>query len=226
MSGQIKLVLIDLDGTLLDTAGEIAASANQMLAQLGRAPLPLAQVVSFVGKGAGVLVQKTLAASDAVEKNLAPLAQDQSKGASELFMKAYAKLNGTMAVPYQGVMQGLEQLRALDLKMACVTNKPSKLAVQLLQQTGMAAFFQYTLGGDQMLRKKPDAWPLVHTCEHFGLRVDQAMMVGDSQNDALSARAAGMKVLLVPYGYTEGENIDAFDCDGIVQTLAQVSAHL
>ncbi len=226
MSGPIKLVLIDLDGTLLDTAGEIAASANQMLAQLGRSPLPLAQVVSFVGKGAGVLVQKTLAASDASDNKRAPLTPDKILAANELFMQAYAKLNGTMARPYAGVMQGLAQLRALDLKLACVTNKPSALAVQVLQQKGMASFFQFTLGGDQMLRKKPDPWPLLHTCEHFGLSVDQAIMVGDSQNDALSARAAGMKVLLVPYGYTEGANVDEFDCDGIVQTLAQVSAHL
>ena len=217
-AGLIKAVLFDLDGTLLDTIADLAAAANLMRNELGLADLPLARISSFVGKGADVLVHRTM--TDDADGRLEAAA---FKTARASFDRHYTEQNGLTAQPYPGVLEGLEKLRAAGVPMACVTNKPQAFTDPLLGRQGLSRYFEHVLGGDALARKKPDPMPLLHLAGLFGLAPAHCLMVGDSVNDAQAARAAGMPVLLVPYGYNEGLDVAGIDSDGIVSSLEQAA---
>ena len=214
----IKAVFIDLDGTLLDTIADLAAAANGVRADFGLAPLPQDQLASFVGKGADVLVHRSMTGSIDGQ-----LDTERFRLARASFDKHYISENGRSAKPYPGVLAGLEKLKAAGLCLACLTNKPQAFTDPLLSAQGLADFFALTLGGDALPRKKPDPLPLTHAAAYFGLAPAQCVMVGDSVNDAQAARAAEMPVLLVPYGYNEGRDVATIDSDGIVGSLDQAA---
>ncbi|MEY4253825.1 MAG: hypothetical protein RLZZ566_1295, partial [Pseudomonadota bacterium] len=135
----------------------------------------------------------------------------------------YEKVNGKFADVYPGVLAGLQQLQARGLKMACLTNKPTAFAKALLADKGLAGFFSHVYGGDAFPRKKPDPMPLLETCKALGTLPAHTLMLGDSQNDALAARAAACPVVLVTYGYNHGEPIQGVDCDGFVDSIADLA---
>ncbi|MCM5571896.1 phosphoglycolate phosphatase [Burkholderiaceae bacterium FT117] len=209
--------IIDLDGTLLDTAADLAAGTNAMLAELGREPLPVDEVARYVGKGGEVLVHRALTRSLDGRVDAALAAR-----AMEAFLRHYARENGIHSRVYPGVVEGLEAMRARGLKLACVTNKPQGFSEVLLAEKGLAPYFDLVVGGDLLPRRKPDPLPMLHVCERFGLAPDRIIAIGDSDNDAAAARAAGMPVLVVPYGYNEGRPAESIDADGVVSTLADV----
>lgn len=214
-------VVIDLDGTLLDTVADLTAAVNAMLADLGRAPLAEPDVRRYVGKGARVLVHRALAGSldGRVDEALA----DRAMAA---FERHYARENGVSATPYPQASEGLEAMRAKGLRLACVTNKPQSFADALLARTGLARHFELTLGGDALPRRKPDPMPLHHVARHFGLDPSCMVAIGDSLNDAQAARAAGMPVMVVPYGYNEGRPADSIDADAVVATLLEAAQRI
>lgn len=219
--GAVRAVLLDLDGTLLDTAPEIAAAAADMLSELGLDPVDPLRVREFIGKGIPHLVRRTLEAS------LGRAPDERRVGsAMEGFFFHYAKRNGCMAKPYPGVLEGITELRAKGFALACVTNKTAQFTIPLLEATGLAGFFPVVVSGDTMPKKKPAPDPLLEACRRLGIPALEALMIGDSRNDALAARAAGCPVLLVPYGYTEGEDVQGIDCDGIVPSLLHVAGLL
>jgi phosphoglycolate phosphatase len=213
----IGAVAFDLDGTLLDTAEDLASAANAMLAELGLASLPTATIRDFVGKGLVNLVRRSLAAATGAEPD--PQSLDR---ATELCRARYREHLCVATRPFPGVREGLEALRAAGFPMAVVTNKPDEFTVPLISRSGLAGYFGLVIGGDTLPRKKPDPLPLTHTASHFGVRPEQLLMVGDSANDALAARAAGAPVFCVPYGYSEGADVRALDCDAIVMSLRDV----
>jgi len=210
----IRAVIIDLDGTLLDTATDLANAVNLMLGELGRPALPEATVATYVGKGAEVLVHRSLGGHvDArVDEAL------HARGMAE-FSRHYAVQNGLTAKPYAGVVEGLELMRAHGLRLACVTNKPQRYALPLLERCGLAGHFEFVVGGDTLPRKKPDPLPMLHAAERLGTAPRHTVAIGDSINDALAARAAGMTVFVVPYGYNEGHDVQTLDADAIVSSL-------
>ena len=214
-------MLLDLDGTLLDTAPEIAAAAAEMLAELGLEPVPAPKVRDFIGKGIPSLVRRTLAASLGREAD-----ERRIGSAIESFFFNYEKQIGRAANPYPGVVEGLDSMRAAGLGLACVTNKTAQFTLPLLEATGLAAYFGTVISGDSVARKKPAADPVLAACNLLGVAPNEAVMVGDSANDALAARAAGCPVLLVPYGYSEGVDVQSIDCDGIVASLLHVAGLL
>ena len=217
----IRAVLLDLDGTLLDTAPELTASASDMLAELGLAPVPATKIREFIGKGIPHLVRKTL------DYSLGRAADERRIGSGlESFFFHYEKRNGQTAKPYPGVIEGLTTLHSLGYSLACVTNKTARFTDPLLESTGLASFFGAVISGDSVPRKKPAPDPVLAACERLGVAPAQAVMVGDSMNDALAARAAGCGILLVPYGYSEGLDVQTIDCDGIVPTLLHVAGFL
>lgn len=219
--GAVRAVLLDLDGTLLDTAPEIAAAAADMLSELGLDPVDPLRVREFIGKGIPHLVRRTLEAS------LGRAPDERRVGsAMEGFFFHYAKRNGCMSKPYPGVLEGITELRAKGFALACVTNKTAQFTIPLLEATGLAGFFPVVVSGDTMPKKKPAPDPLLEACRRLGIPALEALMIGDSRNDALAARAAGCPVLLVPYGYTEGEDVQGIDCDGIVPSLLHVAGLL
>ena len=219
--GAVRAVLLDLDGTLLDTAPEIAAAAADMLSELGLDPVDPLRVREFIGKGIPHQVRRTLEAS------LGRAPDERRVGsAMEGFFFHYAKRNGRMSKPYPGVLEGITELRAKGFALACVTNKTAQFTIPLLEATGLAGFFPVVVSGDTMPKKKPAPDPLLEACRRLGIPALEALMIGDSRNDALAARAAGCPVLLVPYGYTEGEDVQGIDCDGIVRSLLHVAGLL
>ncbi len=214
-----RAVLIDLDGTLLDTIDDLAAAANAMLVELGFSERPVAQMRRFVGKGAESLVQRALTGSlDA------PIDPHDLAEALPVFRRHYARENGLSARCYPGVVEGLAALRSNGLGLACVTNKPMAFTLPLLERSGLSPWFDIVVGGDSLPRKKPDPAQLLHTCEGFGIAPAEAVMIGDSVNDALAARAAGMPVFVLPYGYNEGNSVADLDADAVVESLEQAAA--
>ena len=134
----------------------------------------------------------------------------------------YLAINGQFASVYPGVVTGLQQMRDAGWRLACLTNKPLSFAQPLLQAKGLDGLFTHVFGGDSFARKKPDPLPLLKTCEALGVQPFEALMVGDSSNDAQAARAAGCPVVLVRYGYNHGEPVDSVDADGHVDSLTDI----
>lgn len=214
----IAAVMIDLDGTLLDTLPDIAAAAQRMLAQLGLPPRTPEEIRDFIGKGIPSLVQRCLPAG-AGEVRAAALQSE----ALALFQEFYFEESGRRATVYPGVREGLEQLRAMRLRLACITNKAARYTLPLLKHMGLSPYFDLVVSGDTLARKKPDPMQLAHICTAFALAPAAVLMIGDSANDALAARAAGCPVLCVSYGYTEGGDVHDLDCDAIVDSLSEAA---
>lgn len=218
--GPWRAVLLDLDGTLLDTIPDLSAAANGMLAALGAPPLPVGDIATFVGKGTEHLVRRCLEdARIGLPSDTAALA-----AALSVFNEHYHAVNGRESRVYPGVLEGLAAFREQGAALAVVTNKPTEFTLPLLERTGLSAWFDAVVCGDTCPRKKPDPMPLLHACAQLGCSPQDALAIGDSVNDALAARAAGIKVLGVPYGYNEGIDIQTLDLDGIVSGIEEAAA--
>jgi len=207
-----RAILIDLDGTLLDTIPDLAAAANGMLAELGVPQLPLEAITTFVGKGTAQLVRRCLQDT----RVGLPAGDADVERALAVFNRHYHRVNGREARLYPGVLEGLQGFRQQGAALAIVTNKPTEFTLPLLEKTGLAPWFDAVVCGDTCPRKKPDPLPLLHACGLLECPPAEALAIGDSLNDAQAARAAGITVLAVPYGYNEGHDIHTLDIDGIV----------
>lgn len=232
----VEAVIVDLDGTMVDTLDDFCVALNRMLGDL---PAPFrnhridrATVARLVGKGSEHLIKMVLAhvnrAQEAINSGASAAVSDalESTWLEHLYPQAwqsyqghYLAVNGQHAAVYPGVQAGLEQLQAAGLKMACLTNKPTAFAVALLKAKGLDGFFEVTFGGDAFERKKPDPLPLLKTCEALHCAPHRTLMIGDSSNDARAARAANCPVLLVTYGYNHGEPVRAVDADAFTDSL-------
>jgi phosphoglycolate phosphatase len=211
MPTPIRAVLIDLDGTLLDTAPDLARAANRMLAELGLPPRPTEVVATYIGKGVPVLVRRALGGEEALYEKALPL-----------FERYYAEESGRASVPFPGAREGMERMRALGLRLACVTNKPERFARDLL--AGFA--FDALVCGDHVERKKPDPEAVLLACERLGVAPGEAVFIGDSQNDVEAARGAGCAIWCVPYGYNEGRPAGSLACDRMVASLEEAAGLL
>ena len=212
-------ILFDLDGTLLDTAGDIALALSRAFADHGHQGPPPAAVRQMIGKGAPVLVERAVAAQGL---DLAPAGQ---AALLERFFHHYGRLqelDECAAQPYPGARETLVALHAAGLPLGVVTNKYHRFATGLLQRLDLAGYLRVVVGGDTCERRKPDPMPLLHACAQLGVAPSTALMVGDSSNDVDAARAAGMPVVLVPYGYTEGQDPRLWPCDHLVDGLADL----
>lgn len=215
---KIQAVLFDLDGTLLDTAPELAAAANAMLAELGRPAASLDEVTRCIGKGIPRLIERLITGSPDGRADAEELA-----AAKAIYERHYTLANGLTAQLYPGVLEGLAAFGAMGLPRACVTNKAGVFTQSLLARTALAGHFELVVGGDTLARKKPDPMQLLHACAHFGVAPAATLMIGDSANDAAAARAAGCQIWCVPYGYNEGNPPESLDCDRLVATLAEAA---
>jgi len=221
----LRAVLIDLDGTLMDTAPDLAAAANAMRADFGLDPLPVERIAAFVGKGADVLVHRALTddlAGRATEEDFA-----QGRRA---FYAHYHRVNGERTIVFDRVPQALKLLQDAGLVLACVTNKPREFTLPLLDRVKLAPWFGAVVAGDDVPEKKPHPALLLAACDRLGVSPSHALMIGDSVNDALAARAAGCPVVLVETGYNEGDSVHSLagqpGVDAIVAALFDAAAHI
>jgi phosphoglycolate phosphatase len=214
----VKAVMIDLDGTMLDTVADLAVAVNMMLEKIGRAPLAEERVRDFVGKGIPNLVARALAGALDAEPDAALFAR-----ALPLYLDCYESVNGRHTIVYPGVREGLDAFKAAGYPLACVTNKAERFTLPLLKQMKLADYFGIVVAGDTLPKKKPDPLPLTHACGRLGIAPSEMLMIGDSLNDTIAARAAGCPVFCVPYGYNEGHDVRELDVDAIVDTLFEAS---
>ena len=225
----LRGVIVDLDGTMVDTLGDFEAALNRMLAELDLPPVSRALVERTVGKGSEHLIRSVLKHQLAlpgvhVQGRLGTGCTDELIAqAWRIYQLHYLEINGAFSDVYPGVLAALQQWQESGLQLACLTNKPLDFARPLLKAKGLDGFFAQVFGGDSFERKKPDPLPLLKTCEALGTLAAQTLMVGDSENDGLAARAAGCPVVLVSYGYNHGRPIREVDADGYVDSLDQLA---
>ncbi|MFT4650866.1 MAG: phosphoglycolate phosphatase [Flavobacteriales bacterium] len=212
-----KAVLIDLDGTLVDSVPDLANAIDQMMLQLAMPARGIDAVTQWIGNGADRLVKRALVNSMEGEPSEALLQK-----ALPLFEVAYAANNGKHSYLYDGVEVGLNYLHQQGYRLGCVTNKPIAFTLPLLEAMGIADFFDVTIGGDQVERIKPDPQPLLMAAEELRVDPKQAVMLGDSVSDVMAARAAGMPIICVSYGYNHGQDIRSHDPDAVIDSLAQL----
>lgn len=202
----IRAVAFDLDGTLVDSIGDLAAAANAVRGSEGLPPLDGETLASFVGDGIGVLVRRTLSGSrDGV------VDEAQWQRGLAVFVDYYSRHLSVFSRPYAGAATALSLLKSLGLPLAVVTNKSELLAVALLRQLDLADDFSLIVGGDTLSERKPAALPLLHTAEVLGVAPEELAMVGDSANDMLAAKAAGCFSIGVRHGYADMGTLSAHE---------------
>lgn len=207
----VRAILIDLDGTLMDTVPDLAEAVNCMREELGLPRIAVDRIARYIGKGAGVLIHRAL--TDDLEGRCD--AEDHRQGMAS-FKRHYHRLNGTRTEVYEGIHEALAELDAGGLALACVTNKPREFTVPLLERLGMTKAFTVVVAGDDVAHPKPHPALLLEACGRLGVLPGEALMIGDSLNDTQAAQAAGMKAILVETGYNEGESLDSLRHDPAV----------
>lgn len=225
----IQAVLLDLDGTLIDTLDEFEHALGHMLAELGLPGTDRHTIAVTIGKGSEHLVRTVLARAlrAAARPHDEAAVQALFERAMQVYFAGYDDAASQhMAKVYPGVREGLQALAAKGLPMAIVTNKPGRLARPLLAATGLDGWVQFLYSGDSFEKRKPDPYPLLQACARLGVPPAQTLMIGDSRNDALAAQAAGCPVVLLRYGFNHGEPIETVAADGYADSIAEIAAAL
>ena len=212
-----RLIMLDLDGTLVDSVPDLAMAIDNMLNAIGKPPAGESKVRTWVGNGAHALVARAFVDSmtypDALNE------REDFQRAYRLFFDYYEKSNGEAAVVYPGVHEALKRWQSKGIKLAIVTNKPMQFTTSLIERVGIAHYFDWISGGDSLPKRKPEPDQLLHILQLSGEEALHALMVGDSSNDIKAARAANVCSLAVPYGYNHGQSIEDSHPDQIVNRL-------
>lgn len=220
----VRLITFDLDGTLVDTAREIAEAANRTLHHMGLPRRELPDVTRLIGHGTRELMRGLLA--QAVEAGDVR-AQDLDLDAiMRSFEGHYQDTTGTDSRLYPGCLEGLTRLRDAGIQMACVTNKEHRFAVKVLQASGLSTFFRLVIGGDSLAQKKPHAAVIEYCLHALSVPQSQTAHLGDSSIDVDTARRAGVAAWAVPYGYNGGQPIEASRPDILFPGIDAVADHV
>ncbi len=216
---RLAAVLFDLDGTLLDTAADIALALNRTMVEYGCQPLTLDEVRRMIGRGSPILIERAAASQGRI------IGASTRTEMVERFFHYYGRLeesNEDSAQPYAGAAESLRTLHEAGLGTAVVTNKQHRFAGALLERLGLAAWVDVVVGGDTCERRKPDPQPLFFACDSLQVPPSGSLMVGDSVNDVQAARAAGIPVVCVSYGYNEGRDPRTLECDLLLDSLTEL----
>jgi len=218
-----KVILFDLDGTLIDSAPDLAVAVNHMLEALNRDTFSPDTIRYWVGNGAQVLIKRALSGQGEIDENLDPIL---FKKALNIFLTFYAQNLAVNTVTYPNVTATLQSLKEMGYRLAIVTNKPFDFVAPILEGLELDGLFEFHLGGDSLPQKKPDPAPLLHACEKFNVKVEQCVMVGDSKNDILAANACSMQSIGVTYGYNYGEDIGVYEPSIIINDFSELLTSL
>lgn len=215
---QYRSWLLDLDGTLVDSAPDLHGALDATLRRHQHASVSEALVRQFVGAGARVLIERALA-----ELYPQPVEQEAALATIDLlheqFLDYYTSHIADRSEPYPGVRETLCALNERGIALAVVTNKYEGLSRQLLEALDLAHHFDAVVGGDTLPVRKPDPEPLFEACRQLGSHPEETLMIGDSITDIRAARNAKMPVICVSYGYNHGEDIYSAGADRIVDSL-------
>ena len=215
------MILIDLDGTLVDSVPDLAYCVDAMMARLGRPPHGEAKVRNWVGNGVERLVRRALLGQLEGEPDEADF-----QLAYPLFLELYRDNTSKRSQLFPGIREGLDWLKAAGYRLGCVTNKAAQFTEPLLRDLGVRDYFEIVISGDTLPRSKPDPLPLLHAAAHFGAESAQALMIGDSISDVKAARAAGFTIFCMSYGYNHGQDIRDYHPDAVLDSLTEVKGLL
>jgi phosphoglycolate phosphatase len=215
--GALKLALLDLDGTLVDSVPDIAYCVDAMMAELGLPHRGEAQVRHWVGNGIERLVKRALLGQLDGEPDPNLFARGYA-----LFQELYATHTSARSVLYPGAREGLDYLTARGARLGCITNKATRFTEPLLRDLAIIDDFALVICGDTLAKKKPDPLPLRHAAEHFGVDASESLFIGDSISDVRAARAANFPVVCVSYGYNHGQDIATAKPDAVIHSLAEL----
>ncbi len=218
---RLELILIDVDGTLVDSVPDLAFCVDEMQKRLGLPERGEAQVRHWVGNGVPRLVERAL--SGALNGRPDPLLYEQ---AYPIFLELYAVNVSQRSFLFPGVQAGLEWLKQQGFVLGCITNKAEQFTLPLLKDLGIQDEFGIIICGDTLPKKKPDPLPLLHAAQHFKLKPEQCLMLGDSISDVKAARAAGFRIVCVSYGYNHGEDIRLAQPDAVIDSFMELPALL
>lgn len=218
-----NLLIFDLDGTLIDSVPDLAAAVNATLVDIGRAPFDEDTVRHWVGNGATMLVARALSGALTVDDNL-PEATLQD--ALARFFAHYRAHTCVRTQAYAGVNEGLQTLKNAGYTLTMVTNKPFEFIAPIVQAMGWQDRFAISLGGDSLPTKKPDPAPLLHVCQQLNVAPQHAYMIGDSKNDILAGKNAGIDTLGLSYGYNYGQDIREQQPTAAFDSFAEMVAFL
>jgi phosphoglycolate phosphatase len=210
-----EMILIDVDGTLVDSVPDLAFCVDEMMRKIGREPWGETRVRDWVGNGVERLVRRALIGALDGEP-----ADEEFERAYPIFLDLYAENTSRRSLLYPGVREGLDYLKAAGYALGCVTNKAAQFTVPLLKDLGVYDDFRIVISGDTLEHKKPHPAPLLHAAEFFKVEPANALMVGDSISDVKAARAAGFTIACVPYGYNHGEDIRVASPDLVIENIA------
>jgi phosphoglycolate phosphatase len=211
------MILIDVDGTLVDSVPDLAYCVDRMMLALGREPHGEAKVRDWVGNGVERLVRRGLIGRLDGEPDEADFER-----AYPIFLDLYAENTCKRSMLYPGVREGLDYLKAAGYRLGCVTNKAAQFTEPLLQDLGVFDDFEIVVSGDTLPKKKPDPLTLLYAAEFFGVAPQQALMVGDSVSDVKAARAAGFQIVCMSYGYNHGVDIRSAEADAVIDRLTEI----
>ena len=214
-----ELILFDLDGTLIDSAPDLALSVNYMLRCVNHNEFSEEIIDSWVGNGASTLVRRALSGSKIVDENINNDLFDKSLS---IFLEYYKNNLCVKTTPYPNVKQTLQALKSDGYKLAIITNKPFDFIEPILQQLELDNLFQLCIGGDSLPEKKPSPLPLQYMCEKFNINARNTLMIGDSKNDILAAKAANIQSIAVSYGYNYGEDIRVYEPDLTIDDFSDI----
>ncbi|TKB03688.1 phosphoglycolate phosphatase [Alteromonas portus] len=216
---KIDTFFFDLDGTLVDSVPDLATALNQMLRHY-QLPTYDEQVIRlWVGNGARVLVERGLSGGAEIDRHHM---QPEIDAALEKFLFYYRTLKTKSTELYDGVFDTLHALKNRGYTLVLITNKPSEFIEPILSAFSLSALFSLTIGGDSLPEKKPSALPLLYTCEKLHISPAQCVMVGDSKNDILAAKAANIKSIGLTYGYNYGESIATYQPNWVLDNFSDI----
>jgi phosphoglycolate phosphatase len=211
------MILIDVDGTLVDSVPDLAYCVDAMMTQIGRPPHGEAKVRNWVGNGVERLVRRALTGSLDGEPSEADFAD-----AYPVFLDLYSRNTSQRSRLYPGVREGLDMLKSAGYPLGCVTNKAAQFTEPLLRNLGVRDDFAIVISGDTLPRKKPDPEPLLHAAGFFGVAPQSSLMIGDSVSDVRAARAAGFQIICVSYGYNHGIDIRDAMPDAVIDSFMEI----
>ncbi len=213
------MVLIDVDGTLVDSVPDLAYCVDEMLIKLGMEPHGEAAVRNWVGNGVVRLVERGL--TNDLDGHPDP---ELFEKAMPIFNELYSVHHSDRSTLYPGVKEGLEFLQAAkNVKIGCVTNKAEAFTIPILKALGIHDEFETIICGDTLEKKKPDPMPLLHACTQLSVLPENSMMLGDSKSDVKAARAAGFSIICMSYGYNHGEDIRNYDPDEVIDSMTELT---